>query len=122
MKFFIIALVILGIFWLPDTIQKYKLQGSNNLVTVTVEKIPICNMGYKRNYITVNYKGSTHILRTRCKFVSHLSEGDEFEILHKEGTDIFLFKEENITWELIAYFGVLLAAILYILFRSKRKK
>jgi hypothetical protein len=111
-----IFLALLLIFVVPRTVEKYNLHKSDNFVVVTIKKLPDCFSGntkhrYRNKFIHINYKGSTHILRTKCKYVSGLLEGQQLEMLHKQGTEIFVFKEENVTFELISVILLSLAAV-----------
>src|SRR5688500_2291297 len=97
-----VLLALLLLFILPRTIEEYRLHQSNSFVTVTVEQLPDCSSGYKHKFIHINHNGSTHILRTKCKYVKGLSVGQQLEMLHKPGTEIYLFKEEEVMSELVS--------------------
>lgn len=106
-----IFLAVIIVFWFPRTIQEYKLQRSNNQVMVIVERLPDCPARYKHKFIHVRYNGSTHVLRTKCKFVAGLSVGQQLEMLHKEGSEIFLFKNEDVTFEVISLIALSFVAV-----------
>lgn len=109
-----VLLALLLIFILPHKIEEYKLHQSNSFVTVTVEKLPDCSSGYKHKFVHINHNGSTHILRTKCKYVNGLSVGQQLEMLHKPKTEIFLFKEEEVMSELVSVFLIVLVLIVCI--------
>jgi hypothetical protein len=104
-----IFLTVLLIFAVPRAIEEYNIHKSNNSVVVTVVRLPNCSSGNRNKFIHISYEGSVHILRTKCKYVSNLTEGQRFEMLHKPGTEIFLFKEEDVTFELISVAVLVLA-------------
>ena len=84
-------------------LKEYRLSKSEDFVTVTIQKLPDCSVGYRNKFICISYNGTTHILRTKCKYVAGLVKGQQLEMLHEPDTEIFLFKEENVTTELIAF-------------------
>jgi hypothetical protein len=123
---FIVAifLTLLLFFKFPRTIDEYKLSQSGDTVAVTIQRLPDCSSGYKNKFIHINYDNQTYILRSKCKYVQKLSEGQKVLMLHKSGTDIFLFREENIMFELIAVILIAIAVLfcLIFLFRPFKSK
>lgn len=104
---FLIAILA---FFLPRTIEEYKVMQSQETVTVKVTILPDCSSGYKHKFIHFAYNGKIYILRTKCKYVKSLVVGQQMPMLHKSGTEIFLFPYENVTAELVA--TVLLAILM----------
>jgi hypothetical protein len=103
-------LAIILVFVLPRTIEEYNLMKSPETVTVKVTKLPDCSSGYKHKFIHISYNNQTYILRTKCKYVKSLVTGQQITMLHKTGTEIFLFPTENATSELVT--TILLAAFM----------
>lgn len=102
MRFLALLLLILfSTLILPRTIQEYNLSKSQESVMVTVKLLPNCSSGYRNKFIHISYEGRTYIIRTKCKFVQGLAKGQLIAMLHKPGTDLFLFPNENTTSELV---------------------
>lgn len=83
---------------------------SKETVTVKVVKLPDCTSGYKNKFIHISYNDQIFILRTKCKYVNALVTGQQITMLHKPGTEIFLFPAENVTSDLVT--TILLAAFM----------
>ena len=94
-------LVVILAFVLPRKIEEYNLMTSQETVTVKVVKLPDCSFGYKHKFIHISYNDQTYVLRTKCKYVKSLVTGQQITMLHKAGTEIFLFPTENSTSELV---------------------
>ncbi len=115
-------IICLSIILLLTTLQKYELSRTKNFVLVTIQKLPDCNKGYKNKFLSIDYNGITYTFRTKCKYVQHLQEGQQLSMLHNSGTDIFIFKEQNIKHELIALTILALIGILCLILDFKFKK
>src|SRR5690349_8952263 len=114
-----IVLALILLLNAPRVIREYRLSKSDNLVIVTIQKLPDCSIGYKHKFIHIVYNGTTHILRTKCKYVAGLSKGQPLEMFHEPNTEMFLFKDDDVTFELISF--SLLALILIICFVVRLK-
>ncbi len=122
-RFFLVSsvfLIALSIILFPKTIQKYEVSKTNNFVLVKLSKLPNCKSGYKNKFVHIYYHDITYILRTKCKYVVGLQEGQKIKMLHKEGTNIFLFKGENVTFDFIALIILAFAGVLCLIINSKR--
>lgn len=113
-------LIVLTFILFPETIQKYQLNKTDNFVTVTIVELPDCTIGYKNKFLTINYNGVNHILRTKCKYVRNLQTGTNIKMLHKDDSNIFLFKEEDVTFDLISLIILCLAGILSLIISFRR--
>ena len=100
-------MLALGLVLIFSTVNKYRVSRSGQTVKVVLIELPRCT-GYKHNFVKFNYKGVDYSQRVKCKFVRQYRPGDEVEMLHSEGTTIFLFKSENVSVD-FAYLGVLMA-------------
>jgi hypothetical protein len=115
-------LIALSIILFSKTIQKYEVIKSNNFVWVTVSKLPNCKSGYKNKFLYIYYNNTNHIFRTKCKYVEGLQEGQKIKMLHREGTDTFLFKEENMTFDFIASIILALVGLICLIMNYNRNK
>jgi len=111
-----ILLSVILIFKFPRTIEVYQVSQSGEKVIVTIQRLPDCSSGYKNKFISITYNNQIFVLRTKCKYVQKLSERQQLLMLHKPGTDIFLFPEENAGLELIAVILITIAIILCLMF------
>lgn len=109
-----IFLLILSIVLLPKTIKKYELSKTNNFSIVTIEKLPDCQQGYKSKFLHIDYEGDSYILKTKCKYLVGLHDGQQILMLHKPGTKIFQFKDENFLFDIISFVVLGLMGIIFI--------
>lgn len=115
-------LLLILVFVLPRIIKEYDLMKSQETVTVKVVKLPDCSSGYKNKFIHISYNDKTYILRTKCKYVKSLVTGQEITMLHKTGTEVFLFPTENVTSELVMtiFLAAFMTLCIGILIRKRR--
>ena len=111
---------LLLFFKVPRTIEEYKLSQSGETVSVNVHRLPDCSSGYKNKFIHINYRHKTYILRTNCKYVRKLSKGQQVLMLHKPGTDIFIFREENKMFDLVALILIAIAFLFCLIISFKQ--
>ena len=99
-----IFLFALSIILLPKTVDKYQLSKTENFVSVTVTRLPNCENGYKNKFLDISYEGKIYSIRTKCKYVRTLVKGQQVSMLHKPDTDIFMFEQEDVTFDFVSLF------------------
>ncbi|HWI94255.1 MAG TPA: hypothetical protein VNT20_23440 [Flavisolibacter sp.] len=117
-----LLLVIMAIALLPRKIQEYNTYKSGNLVFVTVLGLPNCEFGYKNKFITIKFERKSYSLRTKCKYTGSLHRDQSIQMLHADGTDIFLFPREDQTLELVSNFAIGIVGIIIILIGALKKQ
>jgi hypothetical protein len=121
MKLFLIIggifiIVFICIIPLNRDIQEYDVQKNGNLVDAVITYIPICSGTKIKYYMKFTYSGQEYDKKVSCGFDEIYRIGETIKFKHIDGTDIFLFENENIEKEFIA---TILLAILGIIFIVK---
>jgi len=104
-----LILVAVTVVILPRTIAEYKTFRSAHVAEVKVLKLPNCEVGYKNKFMTVLFEEKSYILRTKCKYTKNLIVGQNLPMFHTQGSNIFLFSNENPVFELCS--NLMLGAI-----------
>jgi hypothetical protein len=109
-----ILLLLIILLWIPHVVKQYGLVHSNKVVIVTIAKLPDCAFGYRNKFVSIRYNDTTHVLRTKCKYVRDYSIGELVPMLHEPGTGLFLFKSEDLGSEVISIviIGIMVLACL----------
>lgn len=117
-------LLLISIIITPKTFSEYTIHRLGQLVTVKTIQLPDCQNSYKNNFLTIRFQDSNYTLRTKCKFTKNLHQGQEIQMLHKEGANAFLFPEENALLKLISnmFIGLLGVIIMIIGLRNYKKQ
>ena len=113
-------LVLISILITPHEILKYTTSQSGNFATVKLIKLPNCDRRYKNKFLSIEFQDSMYTFRTSCKYTKHLIAGQEIEMLHKPGKNVFIFKEENVVLDLVSSIAIGLlgfGGIILILFK-----
>ena len=100
----------------------YKIKDSKKIVTVRLIELPNCETGgYRNKFVRFEYNGSEIIKRTKCKYVDTFHVGQNIEMFHKDGTDNFIFPNEEVLTNLVSglLLGLLALVIAIIAIRKK---
>lgn len=117
-----LLLVIMSIVLLPRKLQEYNTYKSGDLVFITVLGLPNCEFGYRNKFIIIQFERKSYSLRTKCKYTRSLHRGQSIQMLHADGTDIFLFPKEDQTLELVSNFAIGIVGIVIILIGTFKKQ
>jgi hypothetical protein len=66
------------------------------------------------------YKGEKYSKTVGCNFDDTHKVGDNIQLKHIEGSDIFLFQDENIITEFVAFGALFLFGVFLIIHGSKK--
>lgn len=107
--FFIIIFICLAP--LKRDIQEYEVQKYGQLITAMIRHIPLCKGTKVRYFMQFNYEGRQFDKKVGCGFANTHKVGDAIKLKHIDGTDIFLFEDENkkkefISTALLGLFGI----------------
>ncbi len=98
-----IALVVLALIMTPNDLANHNLLSSKDIVTVKLIGLPDCIDGnYRNDFLMLEYNNTKTILKTSCKYVSDFHVGQQVQMFHKDGTNKFVFPNENPGTELIS--------------------
>ena len=118
-----LVVIIISATITPNAILNYKIHESKETVIVKLLELPNCNgYGYKNKFLTLGYKGSKVILRTSCKYMSNFHVGQQIEMFHKEGTNNFIFPNEDVLFNLISALIIGLVGIIIVIIAIKKNK
>lgn len=117
------VLIIIAAIVTPNAIVNYKILESQETAIVRILELPNCNDGsYRNKFLTLEYKGSKTILRTSCRYVHNFNIGQQIEMFHKEGTNNFIFLNEDVYFELISDLLIGFVGIIIIIIAIKKNK
>jgi hypothetical protein len=114
-------LIVMAVITTPRTFAEYNVQKHGQLVGVTLLKLPNCSFGYKNKFLTLDYEEHRYTLRTSCKYIKNFQEGQQIQMLHGFGSNIFLFQNEDLTIEILSTIGLARAGIVIIVIGFKKK-
>lgn len=106
---------------LPRHFQEYKVHTQGQLVNVQLTYVPHsvgCKIKYSMKFV---YAGKEYSKKVGCNFDETHKAGDIVQLKHMEGTDLFLFPEESITKEFIAFGALALFGVFLIIYGSRKK-
>jgi hypothetical protein len=83
--------------------------------------MPDCSHRYRNKFLTIRYARVNFTFRTSCRYVKGLRPGDLVELLHKEGTSIFLFTNENVTTDLLLLIVLILGIIAFLIYTFNKR-
>lgn len=123
--FLIIGGLLMIIFFclvpLKRDIQEYKVQKTGEIVKATITYIPNC-IGTKSNqFMKFTYAGSEFDKSVGCAFSDTHKVGDTINLMHNDGTDIFLFETENKESEFISAGLFAIIGISFIIMGARKK-
>ncbi len=104
--FFIIFFCIIP---LGRDIKEYEVQRNGELITATITYIPNCIGSKIKYFMKFTYAGQEFDKKVGCGFADTHKVGETIKLKHTDGTDIFLFENENKETEFIS--TALLAAL-----------
>jgi hypothetical protein len=116
--FLIIFICLLPI---KQHLQEFKVQMQGTLVNAQITYVPHpigCKLRYSMKFI---YEGEEYSKSVRCNFDDTHKVGDIIQLKHIEGADMFLFKDENIITEFLAFAALFLFGFFLIIHGSKKK-
>ena len=118
-----IFLIILAAVGTPNAFLNYKIHKSKEAVSVKLLELPNCSNGsYRNKFLTLEYNGLKYVLRTSCKYVNTFHVGQQVEMFHKDGTNNFVFPNENVLSELFSVLTIGLVGIAIGFIAIKRKR
>lgn len=119
-----LCLILMAFVVAPEKILNYTIFKSKETVFVKLLVLPNCNDGsYRNKFLTLEYKGIKTILRTSCKYVSNYHVGQQIEMFHKEGTNNFVFPNEDVLLELVSVLLIgVMGLIIFIIAIIKNNK
>ncbi len=116
-----LVVIIIAAIITPNAILNYKIHESKETIIVKLLELPNCNNhSYKNKFLTLEFKGIKTILRTSCKYVSNFHVGQQIEMFHKEGTNNFIFPNEDVFSELISALTIGLLGIIIVIIALKK--
>lgn len=119
--YFLAGLILLFISLAPlkHKFQEYLVQQNGELVEVRITKLRP-SIGCKTLYFfEFEYEGNQYSKKAGCNFHESHKIGQVIKLKHTEGSEIFLFPEEEFGSEFVA-FGLLGLFALYILIKAVR--
>jgi hypothetical protein len=118
-----LVLIIISLVTFPEAFRRLGVQSTGALVTVTIVKLPNCKNWYKNKFVSINFEGSNYILRAKCKYLVNLEAGMNVQMLHKSGSDIFLFEKENVLFNLLSSLAIgLIGLVISVVATLKERK
>ena len=113
----ILTILLSLIIFLPfhRALLEYDTKNSGELVRVVIQTLPHCSYGrneYNTNkFMKVQFQNAYYFITARCRFVQGLQIGQEIEMFHKPGSHLFLFPEQDVTFELLCFAGMYIMII-----------
>jgi hypothetical protein len=125
MKIFLILggiiVIVIGTIPLQRKFQEYEVQKGGKIITVLLTKVPV-PFGCKDKYfIGFIYENKRYSKQVGCNFAELHKAGDSVQLKHKEGTDIFLFPNENVIKEFVASGMLVLVGAGFIVYGFKKR-
>jgi len=107
-------LLFVSLIILPRSLTEFHIKQSGQLVTVQLLKLPPCNYGYRNKFMTLKFNNANYTIRVKCKYTRNLTEGATTRLLHKPGSDIFVFQQEDTVSELLSDIAIGIIGLLII--------
>lgn len=103
-------LVVIAVITTPNAYLNYEIKELKQIVVVKLIELPNCGNGsYKNKFVRLEYNGSEIIKRTSCKYVDKFNLGQKIKIFHKNGTNNFVFQNEDVLADLVS--GLLIGVL-----------
>lgn len=102
-------------------IQEYDTQKNGKLVTVTITHVPICSGTKVKYFMKFIYDGQEFDKRVRCGFADTHKIGETIKLKHTDGTDVFLFENENKEKEFVSTGFLAVLGIAFVVIGARRK-
>jgi hypothetical protein len=102
-------------------IKEYDVQKNGELITVTITYIPNCIGSKIKYFMKFTYAGREFDKKVGCGFADTHKIGETIKLKHTDGTDIFLFENENKETEFISTTLLAVLGISFIVIGAKRK-
>lgn len=102
-------------------IQEFKVQKNGELVNATITYIPICSGTKIKYFMKFNYAGQEFDKKVGCGFGDTHKIGETIKFKHTDGTDIFLFENENKQTEFISTAILAILGITLIVIGARKK-
>ena len=102
-------------------IQEYNVQKHGKLINAHLTYVPHsvgCKIKYSIKFI---YASKQYSKKVGCNFDDTHKVRDIVQLKHIDGTDIFLFQDESITREFIAFGTLALFGLFLIIYGSRKK-
>lgn len=120
LKYASILLILISFVSFYKTFQEYKILNSGNKITVSVFSVPIsCSESSKifKAYFTFyfNEKKQSKRLEGRCS----INVGDKINLITNETKDVFLFEDEDVSFQFLAGLLIFVAGI-YCYFKASK--
>ncbi len=120
LKYASILLIIISFVSFYRIFQEYKILNSGNKITVSVVSVPIsCSESSKisKAYFTFyfNEKKQSKRLEGRCS----INVGDKIKLITNDTQDIFLFEDEDVSFQFLAGLLIFVAGI-YCYYKSNK--
>ena len=120
LKYASILLILISFVSFYKTFQEYKILNSGNKITVSVFSVPIsCSESSKisKAYFTFyfNEKKQSKRLEDLCS----INVGDQIKLITNDTQDIFLFEDEDVSFQFLAGLLIFVAGI-YCYFKASK--
>lgn len=96
------TIIVFCIIPLDRDIKEYDTQKYGKLITAIITHIPVCNGTKIKSFMKFTYGGQEFDKKVNCSFADTHKVGQVINLKHSEGTDIFLFENENKEKEFIS--------------------
>jgi len=115
MKLFLIIgglflIIFIGLIPLPRKIQEYKTQKEGEIVETVVVRVESCVN--HRALLIFNYNDNRFDKWIGCN--NDFKKGDTLKLKHLEDSNIFLFEQEDVTGQFIAYGLLILLGLIFL--------
>ncbi len=98
-------LIVLPLFSLRDKLAQYETQKNGQIVSATITRVPDCK-GTTGGFMEFDYQGKLYSKKVSCRFSDNHQQGDAIRLKYLDKTGMFLFEQEHMEGELVA-FGIL---------------
>ena len=120
LKYASILIILISFVSFYRTFQEYKILNSGNKISVSVFSVPIsCNESSKTSkayfIFYFNEKKQSKRLEGRCS----INVGDKIKLITNDTQDIFLFEDEDVSFQFLAGLVIFVAGI-YCYFKTSK--
>jgi hypothetical protein len=102
--------------------KEYRVQKQGNIINARLTYIPHslgCKIRYSAKFV---HEGREYAKKVGCNFYETHKVGDVIKLKHIEGIDIFLFPDESIVKEFMAFGALAVFGIFLIIYGSRRQR
>lgn len=106
---------------LPRHFREYRVQTKGQLVNAQLTYVPHsvgCKIKYSMKFV---FAGNEYSKKVGCNFDETHKRGDIIQLKHLEGSDIFLFPDENIAKEFFAFGALALFGVFLVISGSRKR-